>query len=103
MRAREQRGAVVSVRMSTEDAAMLAELAERAGVSVSELSRRVLRQAIHTHWQPHVWSRLHTVAFPVVPIATGGDFTRKWFEPEGRAEDTIVWRFDGCERSVGTL
>ena len=97
VRPREQRGAVVSVRLSARDAAMLAELASRSGVSVSEFSRRVLRQAISNHWQLQVWRRQTTLVFPSL---TGGDFSSRWFVTD-QPEDTAWW-VEGCERSVGT-
>ena len=51
VRPRKNRGAVVSVRLNSEDAQRLAAMAERTDLSVSELARRMIRQAIYTPWR----------------------------------------------------
>jgi hypothetical protein len=75
VRPRQSRGAVISVRLTSDEAQRLAEMASRSGLSVSELARRTLRHAIHTPW------RLTGIGSAVAPVVivgmiqyTGGDY-----------------------------
>lgn len=72
---RKDRGAVISVRLTSDEAQRLAEAAERRGVSVSEFARTALRSSMHTPWQLAV---VAVSAAPganlALPTITGGGY-----------------------------
>jgi hypothetical protein len=70
---RSSRGAVVSVRFQADEAQALARRAEKAGLSVSEYARRVLRQSLITSWQVMVWDGQAPLLLGLPPH-TGGDY-----------------------------
>ncbi|MGO9976028.1 MAG: ribbon-helix-helix protein, CopG family [Solirubrobacteraceae bacterium] len=75
VRPRQNRGAVISVRLSSDDAQRFAEMAEHTGLSVSELARRTIRQAIHTPWRLFGFGSTVGAVVIVGSIQyTGGDY-----------------------------
>jgi len=76
IRPRARRGAVVSVRLTSEEAQKLARTAERSGLSLSELARRMLTKSVGTSWRVMVYGP--TVAPNAVlvggPPTTGGGY-----------------------------
>jgi hypothetical protein len=77
VRPRQNRGAVISVRLTADEAQRLAEAASRTGLSVSELARRTIRQAIYTPWR---LAGFGSASAPVVIVGmlqfTGGDYAQ---------------------------
>jgi hypothetical protein len=90
VRPRKQRGAVISVRLDATEAQLLADAAQRAGMSVSEFGRNALRKAITSQWRIRVWSA-HRAWLMVVPQETGGDYTRQWLHYEPDPDALVVW------------
>jgi hypothetical protein len=70
---RTNRGAVVSVRLASDEAQKVARRAEKAGLSLSEFARRLLRRSITTSWKIMVWDAQAPVVFRTPP-QTGGDY-----------------------------
>ena len=89
VRPRQNRGAVISVRLGSDDAQRLALMAERTGLSVSELARRAIRQAIHTPWRLFGFgSSVGSVVIVGSIQYTGGDFGPRF----DRGEASDQWR-----------
>ena len=51
IRSRRNRGAVISVRLTPEEAQRLAHMASKSGLSVSELARQSLLTTLYTPWR----------------------------------------------------
>lgn len=93
VRPRKNRGAVISVRLTPDEAQRLAKMASRTGLSVSELARRSLRDTIYTPW------RLVGFGFPSAPavlvgIATfsGGEFGQQSRQDPVTEQWPTYWR-----------
>lgn len=92
---RAHRGAVVSVRLDSAEAQLLAATAERLGMSVSEFARSALRSAIASHWRLRVWSDSQLIVG--APPETGGKFGRLLW-PEGVeavGHGRVIWHIAG--------
>jgi hypothetical protein len=72
---RASRGAVVSVRLTSEEAQAVASRAEKTGVSVSEYARRTLRRSLATGWRLMVWDGTGPLVVGLPP-QTGGEYGR---------------------------
>lgn len=87
VRPRSTRGAVVSVRLTPIEASALSAMATRAGTSVSELTRGILRDAISTQWHVHVWGNQGPVVYHQ---PTGGEFATIFGE-RAATHGRVVW------------
>lgn len=76
VRPRASRGVVVSVRLSSAEAAAVSERAARAGLSVSQFARRALERTTTTPWRLMVWDA-QTPQVIGQPPETGGDYSRR--------------------------
>jgi Ribbon-helix-helix protein, copG family len=84
VRPRASRGVVVSVRLNSAEATAVAERAARAGLSVSQFTRRALEQATATPWRLMVWNA-QTPQIIAQPPETGGDYSRQLDEAASRS------------------
>ena len=75
LKPRSSRGAVVSVRLTADEAQAVASRAERAALSVSEFARRLLKRSLETKWRLMVWDGTGPLALGMPP-QTGGDYAR---------------------------
>lgn len=81
LKSRENRGAVVSVRLTPSEAQRVAARAKREGISVSEYARQTLLRSLLAPWQLKI-SNGHGPLIVGAPPHTGGDYGRRseWAE-----------------------
>jgi mobilization protein NikA len=72
---RASRGAVISVRLTSDEAQSVATSAEKASLSVAEFARRAIQRSLRTGWRLMVWNGTGPVVLGVPP-QTGGDYAR---------------------------
>lgn len=80
LKPRSSRGAVISVRLTSEEAQRLAQRAEKSRLSLSEFARRILRRATASTWRLMVWDGQAPLAVGLPP-QTGGDYGLRSTDP----------------------
>lgn len=84
VRTRQARAAVISVRVSADEADVICTIAERAGMSISEFARQALKRAASSSWRLNGAGSVNQAEFTAgPPPATGGEYGRRLDEPAG--------------------
>jgi hypothetical protein len=85
LKGRENRGVVISIRITASEAQRVAARAESEGLSVSEYARRAVLRSLSTSWMLKI-SNGQGPLIVGAPPHTGGDYGRRseWVEEPAR-------------------